>query len=76
MSNDSDNDEIRKTSAEWYAIDTTCDIMDPDGWRRESKPNHFYYKIPITKKEYDDRMRRCSVCGFGKLEHRHPFTKR
>ncbi len=45
-----------KTPEEWCE-EFNAQIMDPDGWRYDNMP----WDLPITREEFDDRMRRCTV---------------
>lgn len=63
-----------KTSSEWYRLDTSVDIVDPDGWDRDSSNGVLYwFKVPITKAEYNRRTSRSTTKSFSKNGHAEPF---
>ncbi len=49
-------DILRKPS-EWATLDNIR-ILDPDGWR---SPNEKDFEIPISREEWYERSRRCTV---------------
>ncbi len=63
-----------KTCSEWYALDTTRDIIDPDGFFRSSKAAPlFWYYVPVTKDFYEKRCNRCSLMSYNAMSHRPPY---
>lgn len=69
----------KKTASEWYAMDTDVDILDVDGWDRSVMKNGRcqgaidWYNKPITFKEYKDRRDKCTITGYMRNNHYHPF---
>jgi len=61
------------TSNQWYNLDNYCDIVDPDGWRKESVPNHYWYNVLITRKNYLNRRNKSTTREYMKLKHQAPF---
>jgi len=67
---------ILRTCSEWYQIDQTCDIVDPDGFHRSSKvASTFWFFVPVEKSYYESRKRRCTTMSFNKMGHLQPFMK-
>lgn len=64
-----------KTSEEWYRVDQSCDIFDPDGWRSLPDPHDYWYNEPITESEYIKRLRASSITKFMRHGHASPVTK-
>lgn len=63
-----------KTSDEWYKLDKTRDIIDPDGWRKMPRPADYWNNVRIIKEEYEDRAYKCSVGPYNYRDHKSPFS--
>lgn len=64
-----------KTCSEWYELDTTKDIVDPDGFfRRSEVAAVFWYYVPVTKTFYQKKSARCSTTTYQRFGHRQPFV--
>lgn len=63
-----------KTSDEWYKVDTSSDIVDPDGWDRSSKNHDDWFVEKISLKTYTERRDLSSTTKFGKYKHVCPFN--
>ena len=59
-----------KTAAEWYMLDTTRNVCDPDGWRRLGGWWE-YWNTPISELEYQGRVGRCTCVKYDAARHRH-----
>ena len=52
--------EEMKTPDEWCE-ELGASVMDPDGWRDGTRS----WEEPITRKEFDERLIRCTIDGRG-----------
>ena len=60
-----------KTAAEWYLLDRTRTILDPDGWRNSWSAWWEYWNLPITKNEYESRAGMCTCAKYDPNRREH-----
>ena len=64
-----------KTSHEWYEMDHSYDILDPDGWPRSHYGAEAWYFVPITQTEYSQRLNVSTCTSYMKNGHLPAFQK-
>jgi hypothetical protein len=68
------SDQDMKTCAQWYALDKSCDIRDPDGFNRKSTGSSaFWCFVPVGETYYSTRVSRCSTGSYMAYNHAQPF---
>ncbi len=69
------NDRDVKTCAQWYELDKSCDIRDPDGFNRKSTAAPtFWCLVPVGQTYYSSRVSRCSTGSYMAYNHAQPFA--
>ena len=56
------DEEIKKTSVEWYHSQNEYKLLDPDGWDRNNF-HYSWYEEEITREEFNKRMMSSTIEG-------------